>query len=380
MEQDERRKTCYQILYLIAKTIEPTQNDIASKPSCPGEASSVLLSVAKAHGLSAITAYALQKEGVDSPLIKEICAKAMRNSVLLDKEFHAVCRAFSDRHIRHLPLKGVYLKDLYPKRWTREMSDIDMLIDNSPVDTVTELMRQLGYSPKLIGDNNEDVYFKAPFFFLEIHRTLFDSRRFSAIQAYFNQRRYEVSDSDPYQWRMDTQETYIYLIAHLYMHYQSSGTGLRSLLDIRLFLRQYEEEMDFSYIEAELKKFDADSFEKKIRSLSQRFLCPDQLSQTEQEELDYFIFSGTYGTRKQYICNRIARRSDGSAQGKWKYVRERFSVPDNQLKYHPFYIRHPKLKPLLATTRFVKAVFKKPKTILYELKDLNDTKQPPHTK
>lgn len=378
MEHDERRKACYQILYLIAKTIEPQQNAACPEPSRFGAASSALLSAAKAHGLSAITAYALQKEGVISPEIKEICAKAMRKNVLFDKEFHAVDRAFSDRHIRHLPLKGVYLKDLYPMRWMREMSDIDMLIEEIPVDTVTELMRQTGYSPKLISDTNEDVYFKAPFFLIEIHRALFDSRRFPEIQAYFDQIRRKTSDSDPYLWQMETQDTYVYLIAHLYMHYQASGTGLRSLLDIRLYLRRYEEKMDFSYIEAQLKAFGADGFEKKIRRLSQRFLDPDQLSQEERKELDYFIFSGTYGTRKQYVRNRIARKSDGTARGKMTYIRDRFSVPDNQLRLHPFYAKHPKLKPLLAATRFTKAVFKKPKTILSELKDLHHAKQPPH--
>ena len=133
-----------------------------------------------------------------------------------------------------------------------------------------------------------------------MHRTLFDPERFPNIQAYFDTIDYQSSDQNEYLLQTGVEDTYIYLVSHVFMHYLASGTGLRSLLDIRLFLTRYENEMDLSYIESQLKKLGADDFEKKIRNISNSVSEPGDLSDEDKSLLDGFIFSGTYGTKKNW--------------------------------------------------------------------------------
>lgn len=367
------------ILRLIADLI--AESDDSAKMTAQPEKEDIplLLYVAKKHSLSVITAAALNLHGLDHPDIRELCAKAMRISVLTDREHSIVCNALRQKQISFLPLKGITLKAMYPKYWMREMSDVDILLEPESYETVKDIMIERGYTVALFGKNNEDVYHKPPFFSYEMHRTLFDQERFPQIQAYFEKKTYQSLPDDPYRWQMDVNDTYIYLLAHLMMHYSAGGTGLRSLLDIRLYLQRFEKEMDRSYLDSEFQKLGATDFEKKTERLAKNFLQPDTLSEQDREELDYYIFSGTYGTKRQYIRNRITRKVGDARHYKLTYIKQRIIVPNNQLREHPFYLKHPKLRFVLATTRLTKAVVKKPKALLDELNELNKAKRPPRS-
>ena len=377
MEINTYRSTAFRMLHLIADVID--QQDSHTMRDIPTSDAdiSALMYVAKKHSLSAITAAALESHGIHSNQVTEAFASEARRSILMDREFVSLCDSLTQLQICHLPLKGIYLKSLYPKPWMREMSDIDILIESGTHETVKAMMLQKGYTVALFGKNNEDVYKKPPFFNIEMHRSLFDKERVPAIDSYFNHKEYAPAESNQYLWQMDPEDAYIYLIAHMYMHYTSGGCGLRSLLDIRLYLQRYSAEIDPLSIEAELKKINAADFEKEIRQLAFSFLQPEKMSPEAQKELDYYIFSGTYGTKRQYIRNRIKRVTAASPQNRLGYIRYRLRVPNNQLINHPFYIKHPKLKPLLSAARIVKAVIKKPKALLLESSELLNAEKPP---
>ena len=339
---------------------------------------SALLEISKKHSMSGMIAAALRARGIHLPEFDEAFGNAMRYSVLQTREFKTISDKFCRAHIRHLPLKGILLKAIYPKPWMREMSDVDILIEADTHEKVKAVMLESGYTSVYYGNNNEDVYRKAPCFTFEIHRTLFDRKGYPKLQAYFDRASYKPSPKLPYLWEMSADDAYIYLIAHVFMHYQASGTGLKSLLDIRLYLDTYRDGMDFSYIQAELSKLGAEAFEKSVRQLSQRFLVPESLSPEEKEQLDYYIFSGAYGNLDQYFINRAAEATDGTVRSKIKYIGSRFEITDDALNAHPFYRKHPRLKPVIAAARFAKAIVKKPKRLIRELRAISRVKKPPH--
>lgn len=55
-------------------------------------------------------------------------------------------------------------------------------------------------------------------------------------------------------------------MVHTYKHYASGGMGLRTILDVYLYLRK-NKELDFSYVEKELGKLNIADFEKQFRKL-----------------------------------------------------------------------------------------------------------------
>ena len=65
------------------------------------------------------------------------------------------------------------------------------------------------------------------------------------------------------------EDFYVYLVAHEYKHYVRGGTGLRSLLDVYVFLRRMGDSLDRDYIRRETDKLNITEFETQTeRSLS----------------------------------------------------------------------------------------------------------------
>ena len=358
------------LAYLMLKIISNLINGEATPESIQGlslEERDNLIRFAKKHSLSAVTAAALQYAGFNDPGLLQIYSQAARRSVLFDHEYGILSRELTNHQIPYLPIKGILLKSIYPKSWMREMSDIDILTPNADTQQVKSIMEAHGYSVHLFGRTNHDVYKKPPFFIIEMHNDLFNERHYPQFNRYF--RGIERLTDDGCHQRMNLTDCYAYLIAHLYVHYASSGVGLRALLDICLLRRKYSAEISDSPLAHALDALGLTEFEKEVSRLADKLLEPDSMTQDEKEALDYYIFSATFGNRRQFLYNRIDKyiKSDHTKAG---YLRSRFKLSQPAIEAHPFYSKHPRLVPLMWVTRPVKALFTKPKAIVKELKIL----------
>ena len=326
-----------------------------------------LILFAKKHSLAAVTAAALQYAGFKDPELKPLYLQSVRRSVLFDNEYQIISRELTKRHIPFLPLKGICLKELYPKAWMREMSDIDILTPDADPHQVKSIMESLGYTAYLFGRTNHDVYKKPPFFNIEMHNDLFNDRHYPQFNRYF--RGIEYLPDDGCRQKMRLSDCYAYLIAHLYVHYESSGVGLRALLDICLFRRKHRRETADPTAFQALEALGLTEFERSVSRLSDKLLEPETITRDEKEMLDYYIFSATFGNRRQFLYNRIDKhlKADNSKAG---YLRSRFKLSQSAVEADPFYSRHPRLVPLMKVTRPIKALFTKPKAIAKELKIL----------
>lgn len=334
-----------------------------------------LYHVAKAHQMAALTAIALQRRGIKDAQFSDALAKAQRKSLLFDRELKIITDSLEKNKITFLPLKGMKLKVLYPAIGSREMSDIDILIDQNQAARAKEIMIDAGYQVKSYQKANHDVYIKQPFFCFELHRELFNWDHHSSYRAYFESLAYAPAGDSPYRLEMTVSEMYVYLMAHHHAHYYSAGVGLRSLTDLYLYLRRYENELDEAYIRSAFEQIGIGDFAEKTRSLAKRFLRIDKLDDEQSAELDYYIFSGTFGTKKQHLSNKVLKETDGSVQSKLRYLKKRLEVNDYRVKKSPFYSKHPKLVPLMKITQPITSFVKKPRVILCELKALKKRKK-----
>lgn len=66
-------------------------------------------------------------------------------------DFETLSKEFTVRGIAHMPVKGYYLRKLYPVPELRTFGDIDLLIHREDRQKVHELMLSLGYSVKQTG-------------------------------------------------------------------------------------------------------------------------------------------------------------------------------------------------------------------------------------
>lgn len=265
MVETENKNSVYDMLYLTACSIN---KEVPSAEKVQKMDLEKLYNICKFHSLTVITADALEKAGVQLPKVwKEASAKAIRKNLLLDVEREQILDFMEKSGIWYMPLKGVILKNLYPKSGMRQMSDNDILYDSNFCKQLCEYMKSRGYTPKGIGVGHHDDYQKPPVYNFEMHRYLFEEIHDANIADYYSdiKRKLVKDENKKYGYHFTDEDFYIFMIVHEYKHYSIGGTGLRSLLDCFVYLREKGDKLNWDYINSELTKLGISDYEKKIK-------------------------------------------------------------------------------------------------------------------
>lgn len=336
-----------------------------------------LLYVSQKHMLSSMVGLTLQKYGYSNAGFNKSISLAQSREIVYDNELKLIKSVLDNSGIWYMPLKGIILKDLYPDFAMREMCDVDILFDSKRSLDVKEQMEKLGYETKDFNKFNDDKYLKTPFSSIEMHRVLYDDMHDKKLKDYYsNIKEKLIKDSDnSFGYHFTPEDFYIYLISHTYKHFFRGGTGLRSLVDIYIYLQKNH--LNMSYVSKEVEKLDISSFEKTIRELSFHIFNNQELNQTENEMLDYIIESGVYGSVKHAVQNDVYRK-----KGKNHYIFRRIFGPlkkddpykENFKKRYEFFFKYPILLPFLPFYRLFKALKNNPRRIRNEIKSLHKAK------
>ena len=375
MENKMQEKAIQDLVYLISCAVNQTSPAPERLQSMD---LSAVFEAADQHSVSAATAYALESAGVKTEQTRQAIAKAVRSLAIMEEEKLALFERLEQAGIWYMPLKGAVLKDYYPIFGMREMGDYDILFDDSRAEDVKNIMEELGFTTQQYGPfDNHDVYFKPPVSNFEMHRKLFDVTAADELADYNSStaQRLLKDEGNRYGYHFSWEDFYVYLTLHEYKHFQSGGTGLRSLLDTYVFLKRFGNELHWDHVKAECGKLNLTNFECLNRDLSRKLFAGQPLSQAEAEMFHYVIGSGTYGTLDHFIQNRIGIGEDGHTN-KLGYIFRRIFLPmDVVRRSYPLFYRHPLLLPFLPFYRL--AISRQKHTrlgILRELKQLRKMK------
>lgn len=328
------------------------------------------------HTLSAMTYMVLEKgqdilEGEVFKNWKKEKDKAIRKNILLDRERERIFAFMEEQGIWHMPLKGIILKEMYPAFGMRQMADNDILYDSNFQNPFCIWMKAQGYKVISCGRGNHDVYEKKPVYNYEMHTALYGGEHNPVwITYYENIKEKLIADKKKkYSFHFTDEDFYIYIITHIYKHFAGSGTGIRSLLDVYIYLQAKEAIMNWDYINEELEKVQVSDFEGKVRHLSQKVFSKElqKLTKKEEELLKYFLYSGTYGTLENHVQHRL----DQFETDKKGYIIKRL-VPDEEFykNYVPFVYQHKWSRPFFIIFRLVRGLFRKDRRIMKEIKAL----------
>ena len=372
MTREEYRAGAEDVIYLAACMINGEKPDAERVRQMDA---SVLYKVADHHLLTGVTGYALEAADVRDSAFIQAKSKAIRKIVLLDAERAAVLAELEKAGIWYMPMKGAVLKNLYPRIGMRQMSDNDILIDESRRQDVRMIMESLGFTHDHIGPVH-DAYRKEPLYYFEMHYDLFSPSR-QEFYSYFTdiKPRLIKDTGNQYGYHFRDEDYYIYMIAHEYKHYSSGGTGLRSLLDTYVYCRAKAEALDWSYIAGELTSLGIADFEARNRGLAMRLFAGEALTEADESMLRYILSSGTYGTQENSIRNKICTL-DGGVRGKVKYLFGRVFLPLSVVQSgYPFFYKHKLLLPFLVVYRIGKGLTFQRKMVQLELRTLFKTQR-----
>lgn len=325
------------------------------------------------HSLSNIVAYAVcSLDGVPESVKSyygEVILFSAAKEAQYDAEISELIDDFEKHSIPHMLLKGYVVKNLYPYTNMRSMCDVDILVGDE-VKSASEIMLLHGFEQKS-SENLHDSFFKKPSTIVELHKSLFDEE-LTNLNGYFKVgfERAKTADGFEYRYELSDEDFYIFLISHFYKHFARCGTGIRSVLDIYLYLSKYSDKLDFKYIDSELKKIGLDSFNKKISALSYEWfgsggnIKPDPIS-------EYIISSGTYGKTVNLELNRFLNNSDEGSYSASK-IRYVFKTLFPSCKYmsarYPVLNKCPFLLPIYWLIRGFSTLLNRRKNIRYRLK------------
>lgn len=347
-----------------------------------------IFELSNAHKMKSILSYGLESvsDTLNSDIWdqwKEARDRAIQKAILLREEKKRIVAFLETEGIRYLPLKGILLSELYPKKGMREMSDIDILYDVEKKEQLYQYMISRGYKyykPKsALGHYVEDVYVKSPFYNFEFHTRLFDKELVDKSVAEYYDRLHDHMIKDEgceYGYHMTPEDEYLYNVAHGYKHYKLYGIGIRFLVDVYLMLRNHT--LDMEYIRHESGLMGIQQFETAIRSLSEKLFSvneidKDSLSSEELSMLDYVFKSGVYGNQNNRIVNRLeafqeSRGKKQSLGATVAYFWRRLFPSDEYMKfYSPQVSKHPWMMPAFYVQRLFKALVYKRKKITKEL-------------
>lgn len=365
MEKHEFRKNAADMIYLIACVVNGKTPKAQRVENMNIDQ---LFEVCQKHILTACVAYALESVGIKNHEFNQAKEKAIRKNILLDAERSRILRRLESENIWYMPLKGALLKDWYPKLGMRQMSDNDILIDGAGREKTKSIMKELGFKLKA-SRYNVDEFCKEPVYNFEMHESFFPDQnddRINRFSKYYKDisPRLIKDKNNEYGYHFSIEDFYLYMIAHEYKHFSGGGTGVRSLLDIYVFMQKFDSSLDWSYLNEELRILGIEDFERESRELSMKIFRLKKLTADDKRLLNYYVMSGTYGTIQNSVNNKLNRKGS-----KFLYILDRVFPSMSFIKTgYPFFYRHKFLIPILIIIRPVRGLIINRKRIINELK------------
>ena len=325
MSKHDYKQNAYYLMYLIRCALN---DKVPAKEKLDKMDLSGVFAVAKAHSLTAIAAYALESAGIYDNAFEEEKNKAIRKEIILNAEREKVLAKLEKAGIWYMPLKGIIIKDLYPQIGMRQMCDNDVLFDKAKIETLKHLMISLGFTMQHDDFGHDIVFTKQPLSNFEMHTALFGVGHDEVMNKHYDniESRLIKDDNNHYGYHFSIEDFYVFMIAHEHKHYNLGGTGLRSLVDTYVYIKNYGDKMDMQYIQNECQKLRIAEYEEQNRKLAMSVLKGKKLTDDYRKMLDYIVFSGTYGTVQNSVKNKL-KKGNTSSFAKLNLIKNRLFVP-----------------------------------------------------
>lgn len=337
-----------------------------------------LFTFAKRHSVEALIFHGLEQLDMDEedPVWQNWCNRAqmiLTQSIVQLADRDLIIDELTSEGIELLPVKGCWVKELYPEIDYRQMSDLDMLIRKEDCDKIHAKMLELGYSVnEEIGRAIHISYMKKPYMEVELHKRLlpWDDPHHKYYDNIWEKAVAVAENAHLYQ--LKAEDEYIYYILHMYRHVVDAGVGIRMFLDSVVYRNAYPD-MDRDYLKKELKELDVWKFTQQVETLADCwFLTGEEIPSELLSLAENALTDGIYGTEERMIQKRME-----TLEKKYKnplirtiaYWSSRIFLSREEMEcWYPWLENLPWLLPVCWCMRLIEAVLKKPKTLLRQMK------------
>ena len=143
---------------------------------------------------------------------------------------------------------------------------------------------------------------------VEAHWAMYDETVDKKQYEYFSDfSKAVLVDGKSYTYNFNKEDFYIYMMAHMAKHFYKKGCGIRNLVDVYVYRKKYEGQLNETYIEQELEKCGILSFTKHMEKMSEIWLNDAETTKFYDNLFLYMLDSGIYGKDENGIWNEFAK-------------------------------------------------------------------------
>jgi len=217
-----------------------------------------------------------------------------------DAELKEVMIALNHAGVRFMLLKGAILSSLYPDPAYRRSCDADIHISEEDTNHASEILTNRGYQ-KIPTTNKFSIKYQLDATLsIELHTRLFEDfyekyrTAISAAGFGSSANRREVRVLGTLAETLTTNHFLVYVICHHTKHFIDTGITLRHLIDIYVFVNEYNEQLNWVYIISSLERFGIKDFALNLLYICQHYLGMVDLSflyqDIEEDVVEMLLF------------------------------------------------------------------------------------------
>lgn len=256
-----------------------------------------LIHLAHIHSVTGILGYMVMKypdetNAQAAGIMRQQCLQTIAVQANRTERMRQLIRRMEERQIDHLMFKGYILKDYYPVPELRTYGDIDFLIRTADRKKSDALMMELGFERKTDWEPVYSYYKGMEYY--EIHTDVMevDASDRADYRGYFGHVWEHAHATDGHTWELEPEYHFLYLLTHIAKHISGSGAGIRMYLDIAVFIKHFEDRLDWEYVRKELKTLRLEKFSNAVLTVVQRYLgmsSPIPLKKIDDQIMEEFM-------------------------------------------------------------------------------------------
>ncbi|MBV7271521.1 nucleotidyltransferase family protein [Clostridium sp. PL3] len=313
---------------------------------------------------------------------KKTTILASLNQAQNSNKIISVLRALNEAKIRVIGLKGLVLRELYPVKELRTMSDTDILIHVEDLDKVEEILLNLGYFEDH-RDLKHILFLHKQFFPIELHWLAIDMNYFKNADylekdIWENNEKINIGGATILIPSLENQ--ILYLCLHMAVHFANTGFGLRQLCDLVILVETEVHKVNWNSFYEKVVRCKIKNFVFAIFEVCRRLfhmVIPNILYNKDLENNEYIdmiidsvlaegVYGGIYGKVRlgpaddNLLFYYESNRQYYSLTGKLKYLIEFFFPMPHKLSRRYSYARdYPICIPLAWLHRLIYGIFRK---------------------
>ncbi len=328
----------------------------------------MLYKLAQNHRVTAMVAPAVMKCKFADNQIKSIFGKELfKNSARYtaqERERQELSEEFSKNEIHHCFLKGSKVGAYYKNPDCRFMLDMDLYVESDKFKEAEAMLVSRGYEISTNGDDKDTGYIKKPFLIVELHKEL--KYDYDKGYDYYKGAFERMYCSDGYAMSMTNEDFYVYILSHTAHHFETAGTGIKSIVDHYFLRENLKPKCNPVILENALEEIGLKKFAEKIDKLCDFWFKEAESDSLTEETSEYILLSGVFGNETNSYLSSVARGeySDSPNSYFFKRLFPPFKIMKNRytvLKKLPF------LLPVFWCVRIVTSLVD-PKRIANETK------------